>query len=66
MPFHTHTLPNGLQIIGETNPAALCAAVAFWVRTGSRDETPACCKLGGWICADGICQPQACPDDRRW
>jgi predicted Zn-dependent peptidase len=40
MPFHTHTLANGLQIIGETNPAALCAAVAFWVRTGARDETP--------------------------
>jgi predicted Zn-dependent peptidase len=40
MPFHTHTLPNGLQIIGEVNPAALCVAVAFWVRTGSRDETP--------------------------
>jgi predicted Zn-dependent peptidase len=39
MPFHTHTLPNGLQIIGETNPSALCAAVAFWVKTGSRDET---------------------------
>ncbi len=39
MPFHTHTLPNGLQIVGETNPAALCVAVAFWVRTGSRDET---------------------------
>src|ERR1700722_9933484 len=39
MPFHNHTLANGLQIVGETNPAALCAAVAFWVRTGSRDET---------------------------
>jgi len=40
MPFHTHVLPNGLQIVGETNPAALCTAVAFWVKTGSRDETP--------------------------
>lgn len=40
MPFHTHTLPNGLQIIGETNPSALCTALAFWVKTGSRDETP--------------------------
>ena len=40
MPFHTHTLPNGLQIIGETNPAALCVALAFWVKTGARDETP--------------------------
>ncbi|MCE9533471.1 MAG: insulinase family protein [Planctomycetes bacterium] len=44
MPFHTHTLKNGLQIIGETNPAALCTAVAFWVRAGSRDETP---EVGG-------------------
>src|SRR5271154_3512006 len=40
MPFHSHTLPNGLQIVGETSPAALCVALAFWVRTGSRDETP--------------------------
>ena len=40
MPFHTHTLPNGLQIVGETNPSALCVALAFWVKTGSRDETP--------------------------
>jgi predicted Zn-dependent peptidase len=39
MPFHQHTLSNGLQIIGETNPAALCTAVAFWVQTGARDET---------------------------
>jgi predicted Zn-dependent peptidase len=40
MTFHQHTLPNGLTILGETNPAALSAAVAFWVKTGSRDETP--------------------------
>lgn len=40
MPFHSHTTKNGLQIIGETNPSALCVALAFWVRTGSRDETP--------------------------
>lgn len=40
MAFHTHTLPNGLQMVGETNPSALCAALAFWVKTGSRDETP--------------------------
>jgi predicted Zn-dependent peptidase len=40
MPFHQHQLPNGLTILGETNPAALSVAVAFWVRTGSRDETP--------------------------
>jgi predicted Zn-dependent peptidase len=41
MPFHQQTLPNGLTILGETNPAALSVAVAFWVKTGSRDEQPA-------------------------
>ena len=40
MTFHQHTLPNGLTILGETNPAALSVAVAFWVKTGARDETP--------------------------
>src|SRR5437660_1238367 len=40
MPFHQHTLPNGLTIIGETSPSARSAAVGFFVRTGSRDETP--------------------------
>src|SRR2546423_8247375 len=40
MPFHQHKLPNGLTIIGETSPAAKSAAVGFFVRTGSRDETP--------------------------
>jgi predicted Zn-dependent peptidase len=40
VPFETHTLPNGLQIIGETSPSARSAAVGFFVRTGSRDETP--------------------------
>jgi predicted Zn-dependent peptidase len=39
MPFHSCVLNNGLQIIGETNPSALCVALAFWVKTGSRDET---------------------------
>src|SRR5205809_4842559 len=40
MPFHHHQLPNGLTVIGETSPAAKSAAVGFFVRTGSRDETP--------------------------
>jgi predicted Zn-dependent peptidase len=39
MPFHQHTLPNGLQIIAETNPAVHSAALGFFVRTGSRDES---------------------------
>ena len=40
MPFHSHKLPNGLQIVGETSPSARSAALGFFVRTGSRDETP--------------------------
>jgi predicted Zn-dependent peptidase len=40
MPFHSHKLPNGLQIIGETSPSARSAALGFFVRTGARDETP--------------------------
>src|SRR5881392_3954571 len=40
MPFHTRKLPNGLQLIGETSPSARSVAVGFFVRTGSRDETP--------------------------
>jgi predicted Zn-dependent peptidase len=40
MPFHHHVLPNGLQIIGETNPALWSVSLGFFVRTGSRDETP--------------------------
>jgi predicted Zn-dependent peptidase len=41
MPFHHHRLPNGLTIIGETSPSARSVAIGFFVRTGSRDETPA-------------------------
>src|SRR5262249_6216923 len=40
VPFHKHTLANGLQIIGETSPSARSVAIGFFVRTGSRDETP--------------------------
>jgi len=40
VPFHTHKLANGLQIIGETRPSARSVALGFFVRTGSRDETP--------------------------
>jgi predicted Zn-dependent peptidase len=40
MPFHSHLLANGLQIIGETSPSARSAALGFFVRTGARDETP--------------------------
>jgi predicted Zn-dependent peptidase len=40
MPFHHQQLPNGLTIIGEDSPSARSVAVGFFVRTGSRDETP--------------------------
>ncbi|HZT80136.1 MAG TPA: pitrilysin family protein, partial [Gemmataceae bacterium] len=40
MPFQTHTLPNGLTVIGETSPSARSVALGFFVRTGARDETP--------------------------
>src|SRR3954468_24434575 len=45
MPFHHHTLPNGLQIIGETSPSAKSAAGGFFVRTGARAETPGVCGV---------------------
>ncbi len=49
MTFHQHTLPNGLTILGETNPAALSVAVAFWVKTGARDETPDVCGVSHFL-----------------
>src|SRR6267378_2855398 len=39
MSFYKHVLPNGLTIIGEISPSARSAAVGFFVKTGSRDET---------------------------
>jgi predicted Zn-dependent peptidase len=39
VPFHSHVLANGLQIIAESNPPARSVALGFFVRTGSRDET---------------------------
>src|ERR1700720_3101564 len=40
VPFLSQSLGNGLQIIGETSPSARSVALGFFVRTGSRDETP--------------------------
>ncbi len=40
MEFKTKTLSNGLTLIGEINENAESAAVGFFVKTGSRDETP--------------------------
>src|SRR5438105_9122431 len=39
MTFHQHTLPNGLQLVGEISPSAKSVAVGFFVRTGARDES---------------------------
>jgi predicted Zn-dependent peptidase len=36
--FRSSTLPNGLQILAEIDPAAHTAAAGFFVRTGARDE----------------------------
>ena len=38
--FKKEHLPNNLTIIAEVNKSALSAAVGFFVKTGSRDETP--------------------------
>ena len=39
MEFKKKTLVNGLDLVGEVNEAAKSAAVGFFVKTGSRDET---------------------------
>lgn len=39
MQFRNHTLDNGLEIVAECNEQAYSASYAFFVRTGSRDET---------------------------
>ncbi|MEX0700747.1 MAG: pitrilysin family protein [Planctomycetales bacterium] len=41
MRFHQATLDHGLTIVGELNPAVQSVALGFFVRTGSRDESPA-------------------------
>ncbi|MFV0444303.1 MAG: M16 family metallopeptidase [Planctomycetaceae bacterium] len=40
MQFQHTTLDNGLEIVAEINPRAHSTAVGFFVRAGSRDETP--------------------------
>src|SRR5262249_13313985 len=40
MPFLSHKLPNGLQMIGQASPTARSVALGCFVRTGARDETP--------------------------
>lgn len=41
MQRHLHQLDNGLTIVGEYSDAARTLAAGYFVRTGSRDETPA-------------------------
>lgn len=41
MEFRQQTLNNGLEVVAECNPQAYSAALAFFVKTGSRDETDA-------------------------
>ncbi len=41
MEFHNHVLDNGLELVAECNPKAYSAGLAFFVKTGSRDETDA-------------------------
>jgi predicted Zn-dependent peptidase len=40
MNFHQETLPNGLTILAETSGRALSTGLGFFVKTGSRDESP--------------------------
>ncbi len=49
MPFQTHRLPNGLQIIGEVLPSARSVSLGFFVKTGSRDETLAECGVSHFL-----------------
>ena len=39
MEFRNHTLDNGLEIVAECSPKAYSQALAFFVSTGSRDES---------------------------
>jgi len=47
--FHSEKLANGLQVIGETSPSARSMALGFFVRTGSRDETPEVCGVSHFL-----------------
>ena len=38
--FRQHTLSSGLQIVAECNPNAYSTGMAYFVKTGARDETP--------------------------
>lgn len=38
--FYTHTLPNGLQLLGQYMPEVQSVSACFYVNTGARDEDP--------------------------
>ena len=40
MNYYQHQLNNGLTIVGEHDADARSLAMGYFVRTGSRDETP--------------------------
>ena len=40
MPFHRHTLPNGLTLIVHEDHKAPLVAVDVWYHVGSKDERP--------------------------
>ena len=40
MSYKETTLDNGLRIVAECSPSAATSAIGFFVKTGSRDETP--------------------------
>jgi predicted Zn-dependent peptidase len=41
MQFRSEVLDNGLEIVAEINPEAFSQSLGYFVKTGSRDETPA-------------------------
>ena len=45
----TTTLPSGVRIITEHVPSVRSVALGFWVRTGSRDESPAQAGLSHFL-----------------
>jgi len=49
MEFRQSVLPNGLNVIGEINSRAQSAAVGFYVRTGSRNETQDCSGVSHFL-----------------
>ncbi len=49
MTFHQTTLPNGLQVVAELNDQAHSIASGFFVKAGSRDESPEIAGLSHFL-----------------